>query len=362
MAIEESKDLTSLSLDELIGNLKVYDVIIKKDSEMVKGKREKNKSLALKAKKESSDEDSSTSDSEDEEYAMAVRDFKKFFKDEKDSNYNQRAFIGGSWSDRDEDEEEKIKDEKCLMAKASNELGNGLKVFPAGPFNTWEDLILDLIFYDHVSFHLKCEIDRAADGKLRNKNADESREIIENLTLYDHEGRNDTKQFAKPVKAISTPQSTSKTPDRRLLELEDQINFLLKGFNDRHPVLTQKPSSAKQNEPQAEPFTYYKVPVQTPTKQPKIRNTFEARVRDYMATHTKRMERFENSNFKKREEINDRMTKFSGCSRNSQPAEPLRKGKEERSDKIGGATGNALKNNWNRNGDCSKRSRNEEGS
>ncbi|GKC36389.1 hypothetical protein Tco_1048773 [Tanacetum coccineum] len=38
--IEQSKDLTSLSLDELIGNLKVYEVIIKKDSEMVKGKRE----------------------------------------------------------------------------------------------------------------------------------------------------------------------------------------------------------------------------------------------------------------------------------------------------------------------------------
>ncbi|GJT89949.1 hypothetical protein Tco_1078794 [Tanacetum coccineum] len=79
-AIEESKDLTSLSLDELIENLKVYEVIIKNDSEMVKGKREQNRSLALKAKKESSDEDSSTSDSEDEEYAMAVGDFKKFFK------------------------------------------------------------------------------------------------------------------------------------------------------------------------------------------------------------------------------------------------------------------------------------------
>ncbi|GKE51947.1 hypothetical protein Tco_1487103 [Tanacetum coccineum] len=62
-AIEESKDLTSLSLDELIRNLKVYEVIIKKDSEMVKGKRELNRSLALKAKKESSDEDSSTSNS-----------------------------------------------------------------------------------------------------------------------------------------------------------------------------------------------------------------------------------------------------------------------------------------------------------
>ncbi|GJT67922.1 hypothetical protein Tco_1019402 [Tanacetum coccineum] len=79
-AIEESKDLTSLSLDELIGNLKVYEVIIKKDSEMVKGKRGQSRSLALKAKKESSDEDSSISDSEGKEYAMAMRDFKKFFK------------------------------------------------------------------------------------------------------------------------------------------------------------------------------------------------------------------------------------------------------------------------------------------
>ncbi|GJV21391.1 hypothetical protein Tco_1370411 [Tanacetum coccineum] len=78
--IEESKNLTSVSLDELIGNLKFYEVIIKKNSEMVKGKSEQNRSLALKAKKESSNEDNSTSDSEDEEYAMAVRDFKKFFK------------------------------------------------------------------------------------------------------------------------------------------------------------------------------------------------------------------------------------------------------------------------------------------
>nr|GEV79158.1 transposase, Ptta/En/Spm, transposase, Tnp1/En/Spm-like protein [Tanacetum cinerariifolium] len=124
-----AEDLTSLSLDELIGNLKVYEVIIKNDFEMVKGKKEQNRSLALKDKKESSDEDNSTFDSEDEEYAMAVKNFKKFFKrrgrfirkphDERKS-YNQRAFVGGSWSDSDEDEEEKTKDEKCLMAKASN--------------------------------------------------------------------------------------------------------------------------------------------------------------------------------------------------------------------------------------------------
>ncbi|GJS67609.1 hypothetical protein Tco_0682173 [Tanacetum coccineum] len=77
---------------------------------MVKGKREQSRSLALKAKKESSDEESLTSDSEDEEYAMAVRDFKKFFK--------RRG------SDSGEDEEEKTKDETCLVAQVSNEMIN----------------------------------------------------------------------------------------------------------------------------------------------------------------------------------------------------------------------------------------------
>ncbi|GKA87894.1 retrovirus-related pol polyprotein from transposon TNT 1-94 [Tanacetum coccineum] len=173
-AIEESKNLTSLSLDELIGNLKVYEVIIKKDSEMVKGKREQNRSLALKAKKESSDEDSSNSDSEDEEYAMAVKEFKKFFKrrgrfarqprDERksfqrsrsdkdgkserkcfrcgDPNHfirecpkssrsnTQKAFIGGAWSDSGEDEDEKAKYETCLVAQASNEICLGINLEP----------------------------------------------------------------------------------------------------------------------------------------------------------------------------------------------------------------------------------------
>ncbi|GJU70991.1 hypothetical protein Tco_1262396, partial [Tanacetum coccineum] len=59
--------------------------------------------------------------------------------------------------------------------------------------------------------HELCKIDRATDGKLRNKNADESGEIIENLALYDHEGWNDTKEFVKPVKDVSTPQGISKT-------------------------------------------------------------------------------------------------------------------------------------------------------
>ncbi|GJS50761.1 hypothetical protein Tco_0624123 [Tanacetum coccineum] len=70
-AIEESKDLSSLALDELIGNLKVYEVVMEKDYEIYKGKKERVKSIALKAKKESSNDVTSISESDDEEYAMA---------------------------------------------------------------------------------------------------------------------------------------------------------------------------------------------------------------------------------------------------------------------------------------------------
>ncbi|GJT22797.1 retrovirus-related pol polyprotein from transposon TNT 1-94 [Tanacetum coccineum] len=86
-----SKDLTSLSLDELIGNLKVHEMIIKKDSKIVKAKGEK-KSLDLNGKKESSDEERLTFGNEDEEYAMAVRDFKKFFKRRGVRNFPELKF------------------------------------------------------------------------------------------------------------------------------------------------------------------------------------------------------------------------------------------------------------------------------
>nr|GEX22601.1 transposase, Ptta/En/Spm, transposase, Tnp1/En/Spm-like protein [Tanacetum cinerariifolium] len=53
---------------------------MKKDSKIYRGKKERVKSIALKAKKESSGDETSTSESDDEEYAIAVRNFKKFFR------------------------------------------------------------------------------------------------------------------------------------------------------------------------------------------------------------------------------------------------------------------------------------------
>ncbi|GKA48055.1 hypothetical protein Tco_0741013 [Tanacetum coccineum] len=65
-------DLSTLPIDEPIGNLKVYEVVLEKDLEISKNKKEKYKSLALKARKFLSEEEATTSDSNDEEYAMAV--------------------------------------------------------------------------------------------------------------------------------------------------------------------------------------------------------------------------------------------------------------------------------------------------
>ncbi|GKB96343.1 hypothetical protein Tco_0982480 [Tanacetum coccineum] len=79
-AIEELKYLSSLALDELISNPKVHELVMKKDFEIYKGKNKRVKSITLKAKKDSSDDETSTSGSDDEEYAIAVRNFKKFFR------------------------------------------------------------------------------------------------------------------------------------------------------------------------------------------------------------------------------------------------------------------------------------------
>ena len=82
--------MITLSLDELIGNLKVHEEIIKRDSETVKIKKEQIKSLALRVKKELSNDNDSSVDSDDEEYTMAIKEFKNFFKSEEDSQDNHK--------------------------------------------------------------------------------------------------------------------------------------------------------------------------------------------------------------------------------------------------------------------------------
>ncbi|GJZ30221.1 hypothetical protein Tco_0575268 [Tanacetum coccineum] len=66
---------------------------------------------------------------------------------------------------------------------------------------------------------------------------DENRERtrLQDLALYDNESWNDPRDFAKPVKAIALPQDVSNTFDRRLIELENQVQCLM----EAHLALTQ---------------------------------------------------------------------------------------------------------------------------
>ncbi|GKC65526.1 zf-CCHC domain-containing protein, partial [Tanacetum coccineum] len=127
------------------------------DSKIYKGKKERVKSVDLKSKKESND-DTSTSESNDEEYVIAVRNFKKFFRrkgrftrqlreenklfrqrDDKKGKSNrkcfrcgdpnnligecpkpsrnkeQKAFHGGSWSDSENETDDKTNKESFLF-------------------------------------------------------------------------------------------------------------------------------------------------------------------------------------------------------------------------------------------------------
>nr|GEV78461.1 hypothetical protein [Tanacetum cinerariifolium] len=152
-------------------------------------------------------------------------------------------------------------------------------------------------FYDHVSFHLKSEINRAGGGKLCNKNADESWEIIKNVAL-NHESWNDTKEFVKSSTHIPHAYSDS---------------------------VYSKPHTQNHNEPpKLNPFTFCKRTGLSPQCQA-LGTTFEARVRDYMAAHTERIERFENAIFKQREEINDRMTEMFELLRELMTSRTLKK-------------------------------------
>ncbi|GJV67890.1 DUF4219 domain-containing protein [Tanacetum coccineum] len=89
--IEEAKDLATLSFDELVSNLKVYEMILKNDGIASKTTtKEKVKSLALKAKvtREQTSDDSDSQGGSDEDvdeeeaeaFNLMPRNFYKFFR------------------------------------------------------------------------------------------------------------------------------------------------------------------------------------------------------------------------------------------------------------------------------------------
>ncbi|GJU29969.1 retrovirus-related pol polyprotein from transposon TNT 1-94 [Tanacetum coccineum] len=127
-----------------IGNL-FYEMHHQERSELVNAKLER-KSLALKARNNLVMK-SVRFGSEDESTPCGQETSRSFFKREEcfrcgDPNHligecpkpprdkNQRAFVGGSWSDSGEEDDEKIQDETCLVAQAPNEICLGVDLEP----------------------------------------------------------------------------------------------------------------------------------------------------------------------------------------------------------------------------------------
>ncbi|GJT41674.1 hypothetical protein Tco_0941539 [Tanacetum coccineum] len=73
-------------------------------------------------------------------------------------------------------------------------------------------------------------IDQSAGGKFCDRNAEESWALLKDLALYDNKSWNDPWDFAKPVKEISLPQDVPSTSDRRLIELEHQVQRLIEAY------------------------------------------------------------------------------------------------------------------------------------
>ncbi|GKA40597.1 retrovirus-related pol polyprotein from transposon TNT 1-94, partial [Tanacetum coccineum] len=180
--IKEAKDLATLPLDELIGNLKVYEMVLDNDGVASKiTTKEKVKSLVLKAKvtREQTSDDSDSHGGSDEDideeeaeaFNLLARNFHKFFRKGNrfgrdirfgnggnrfgkicDNNFGNKggesskpkgacyncgieghfasecrkskenkAFIGGAWSDNG-DGDEQPNDATCLMAIDSQEV------------------------------------------------------------------------------------------------------------------------------------------------------------------------------------------------------------------------------------------------
>ncbi|GJR29301.1 zf-CCHC domain-containing protein [Tanacetum coccineum] len=194
----KNQRLTSYHLDVLIGNLKGWIFVC------------------------------STSGSEDEEYAMAVRDFKKFFKrrgrfvrqprndkktfqrsrDDKtgkndrkcfrcgDPNHligecpkppkdkNQKAFVGGSWSDSGEEDDEKVKDKTCLVAHASSEVCSESSYF-SDENSSIDDIDLDNEYDKLCKMSLKIITKNKRLKATRNSLENELRELKDKLSIFE---------------------------------------------------------------------------------------------------------------------------------------------------------------------------------
>ncbi|KAL7243342.1 hypothetical protein ACSBR1_015691 [Camellia fascicularis] len=79
-AIQEAKDLNTLSFDEFIGSLMTLEILMKIDDD---DNDKKKKGITFKTSTQEKDEDNNNSSDEDGDIAMITKKFKKLLKSDK---------------------------------------------------------------------------------------------------------------------------------------------------------------------------------------------------------------------------------------------------------------------------------------
>ncbi|GKA38978.1 MAK10-like protein [Tanacetum coccineum] len=114
---------------------------------------------------------------------------------------------------------------------------NWLERLTAGSITTWEDLttrFLSQFFPLGRTVKLRNDIlmFQQHHERFSLRSRTQSWALLEDLALYDNKIWNDPRDFAKPVKAITLPQDVLSTSDRRLIELENQVQRMMKAYLD----------------------------------------------------------------------------------------------------------------------------------
>ncbi|GJU44204.1 MAK10-like protein [Tanacetum coccineum] len=115
-----------------------------------------------------------------------------------------------------------------------DQASNWLERLPAGSISTWEDLttrFLAQFFPPRRTSKLQNDIlmFQQHQGESLSKAWTRFKDLLQkDLALYDNKSWNDPKDFAKPLMEISLPQDVPSSSDLHLIEIENQVQRLMK--------------------------------------------------------------------------------------------------------------------------------------
>ncbi|GKB94884.1 retrovirus-related pol polyprotein from transposon TNT 1-94 [Tanacetum coccineum] len=149
---------------------------------------------------------------------------------------NQRAFVGGSWSDSSEEDDEKVKNEMCLIAHASSEVCSESSYF-SDENSSIDDLALDNEYDKLCKMSLKIITKNKMLKATRNNLENELRELKDKLS---------TLEKNKGVDLDCAMCHTLKIENEKLKEESTRLNKFEQSTHCLNELLSsQKPSSDK---------------------------------------------------------------------------------------------------------------------